>query len=387
MKDRIINMARELQDYIVEMRRDFHMHPELKWEEHRTAGIVESELKKYGYDVKRVVDTGVVAVLHGKRSGNMVALRADMDALPIKEETDLPYASQVEGKMHACGHDAHTAMLLAAAQILSEIRDKLEGSVKLVFQPAEEGGWGAERMVTAGVVDDVDAIFGMHIWATMPSGVIGIKAGALLASVDSFEVSIRGKGGHGAEPYKAIDPIAVAVDLVNAYQKIVTREVAATEPVVVSVTSINGGSAFNIVPEEVRMLGTIRTLDEGIREFVVKRMEDITKGYATAMRCDATLKLVSKPAPPTVNDAELAAFSKKVLSDMGGIVEPDVAMIGEDFSFYGKKTRSMFLLLGTRNEEKGIVYPHHHPKFDVDEDVLYKGSAIHAILAYEYLRR
>ncbi len=387
MKDRIINMARELQDYIVEMRRDFHMHPELKWEEHRTAGIVESELKKYGYDVKRVVDTGVVAVLHGKRSGNMVALRADMDALPIKEETDLPYASQVEGKMHACGHDAHTAMLLAAAQILSEIRDELEGSVKLVFQPAEEGGWGAERMVTAGVVDDVDAIFGMHIWATMPSGVIGIKAGALLASVDSFEVSIRGKGGHGAEPYKAIDPIAVAVDLVNAYQKIVTREVAATEPVVVSVTSINGGSAFNIVPEEVRMLGTIRTLDEGIREFVVKRMEDITKGYATAMRCDATLKLVSKPAPPTVNDAELAAFSKKVLSDMGGIVEPDVAMIGEDFSFYGKKTRSMFLLLGTRNEEKGIVYPHHHPKFDVDEDVLYKGSAIHAILAYEYLRR
>ncbi len=387
MKDRIINMARELQDYIVEMRRDFHMHPELKWEEHRTAGIVESELKKYGYDVKRVVDTGVVAVLHGKRSGNMVALRADMDALPIKEETDLPYASQVEGKMHACGHDAHTAMLLAAAQILSEIRDELEGSVKLVFQPAEEGGWGAERMVTAGVVDDVDAIFGMHIWATMPSGVIGIKAGALLASVDSFEVSIRGKGGHGAEPYKAIDPIAVAVDLVNAYQKIVTREVAATEPVVVSVTSINGGSAFNIVPEEVRMLGTIRTLDEGIREFVVKRMEDITKGYATAMRCDATLKLVSKPAPPTVNDAELAVFSKKVLSDMGGIVEPDVAMIGEDFSFYGKKTRSMFLLLGTRNEEKGIVYPHHHPKFDVDEDVLYKGSAIHAILAYEYLRR
>ncbi|MCD6419883.1 MAG: amidohydrolase [Synergistetes bacterium] len=380
-------MARELQDYIVEMRRDFHMHPELKWEEHRTAGVVESELKRYGYDVKRVVDTGVVAVLHGKKAGSTVALRADMDALPIKEETGLPYASQVEGKMHACGHDAHTAMLLAAAQILSEIRDELEGSVKLVFQPAEEGGWGAERMVTAGVVDDVDAIFGMHIWATMPSGVIGIKAGALLASVDSFEVSIRGKGGHGAEPYKAIDPIVVAVDLVNAYQKIVTREVAATEPVVISVTTINGGSAFNIVPEEVRMLGTIRTLDEGIREFVVKRMEDIAKGYATAMRCDATLKLVSKPAPPIVNDAELAVFSREVLSDMGEIVEPDVAMIGEDFSFYGKKTRSMFLLLGTRNEEKGIVYPHHHSKFDVDEDVLYKGSAIHAILAYEYLKR
>ncbi len=375
-----------MQDYIVEMRRDFHMYPELRWEENRTAGVVESELKKYGYDVQRVVGTGVVGVLKGEGSGGVVALRADMDALPIKEETGKPYASKVEGKMHACGHDAHTAMLLGAARILSNIRGEINGTVKLIFQPAEEGGWGAEKMVDAGVVDDVDALFGMHIWATMPAGVIGIRSGALLASVDSFEVSIRGRGGHGAEPHKAVDPIAVAVDLVNAYQKIVTREIAATEPVVVSVTSINGGSAFNIVPEEVRMLGTIRTLDEGVREFVVGRMREITEGYAASMRCTATLKLVSKPAPPTVNDEGLAEFSRRVLSDVGEIVEPDVTMIGEDFSFYGKKTKSMFLFLGTRNEAKGIVYPHHHPKFDVDEDVLYRGAAVHTILAYEYLK-
>ena len=382
--DLIIKRSREISDYIIEKRRDFHMYPELKYEEKRTSKIVAEELEKMGYKVERMAITGVVGTIEGD-GDHTVALRADMDALPVQEENEVPYRSRIPGKMHACGHDAHVAMLLGAAKILSELRDELRGRIKLIFQPAEEGGLGAKKMVEAGAVDDVDAIFGIHVWSGTKSGDIGIKEGPLLASSDAFRVKIRGKGGHGAAPHLSIDPITLAADLVNAYQKIISREVNPIYPAVISVTSIKAGTTFNVIPEELEMLGTIRTFDEEVREMIVRRLKEITSKYGEAMRCDATLELTKERLPPTSNDKKLAEFARDVLRPLGNIFVPEPTMGAEDFSVYTEKAPGLFVILGTKNEEKGIVYPHHHPKFDVDEEILWIGTAIHAILSTQYL--
>ncbi len=382
----IISRARELSSYVIEMRRDFHMHPELKYEEVRTSGIVEKELKSLGYETIRTAKTGVIGILRGRNKDKVVALRADMDALPIQEENDVPYKSRVPGKMHACGHDAHTAMLLGAARILAKIRDELDGTVKLIFQPAEEGGLGAKLIVEEGHLDDVDAIFGIHVWASLPSGKIGIREGPLLASADAFRVYIKGKGGHAAMPNLSIDPIVVVADLINAYQKVVSREVNPLEPAVVSVTYVRAGTTFNVIPEDAEMRGTIRTFNEEVRNYIVKRLEEITKEYAKALRCEAKFELTEENIPPTVNDKRLAEFARRVLTPLGEIVVPEQTMGAEDFSFYTKKAPGLFIVLGIRNEKKGIVYPHHHPRFDVDEDVLWMGTAIHSLLAYKFLK-
>ncbi len=381
----IISKAKSLSSYIIERRRDFHMYPELKFEEVRTSGIVESELKELGYEVIRTAKTGVIGILRGKSGSRTVALRADMDALPIQEENEVPYKSRVPGKMHACGHDAHTAMLLGAARILAEMKDELKGTVKLIFQPGEEGGLGAKMIVEEGHLDDVDAVFGIHVWANLPSGKIGIKEGPLLASADAFKVKIKGKGGHAAMPNFSIDPVVVAADLINSYQKIITREVNPLQPAVISVTYLKAGTTFNVIPEEAEMWGTIRTFDEAVRDHIVKRMKEITEGYARAMRCEGSFELSMEYIPPTVNDKELARFAREVLKELGEVVEPEPTMGAEDFAFYTKKAPGLFILLGIRNEKKGIVYPHHHPRFNVDEEVLWMGSAIHSILAYKYL--
>ncbi|MFA4701216.1 carboxypeptidase CpsA [Pyrococcus kukulkanii] len=379
----IIEKAKELEDYIIKMRREFHMYPELKYEEVRTSKIIKEELEKLGYEVIRTAETGVIGVLK-KGEGKTVALRADIDALPIQEENDVPYKSKVPGKMHACGHDAHAAMLLGAARILREI--PFEGTIKLIFQPAEEGGLGAKKIVDEGHLDDVDAIFGIHVWADLPSGVIGIKPGPLLASADAFKVTIKGKGGHGAYPHYTVDPVAIAVELVNGYYKIPVREIDPLEPVVISVTSIKAGTTFNVIPEEAEILGTIRAFNEDVRNFIIERMQKITEEYAEAMRGSAEFALTMGHIPPTVNDEKLAEFARRVLSPLGEIVEPKPSLGAEDFAFYMTKAPGLFVLLGIRNEEKGIVYPHHHPKFDVDEAVLWKGAAIHSLLAIEYLK-
>ncbi|MBN2394920.1 MAG: amidohydrolase [Candidatus Atribacteria bacterium] len=384
MDEKIIKTAKDLKSYIIDKRRDFHMHPELKFEEKRTSGIVSKELISLGFDISKVADTGVIGILKGKDS-RTVALRADMDALPIKEATGKSYTSKVEGKMHACGHDGHIAMLLGAARILSSIRENLNGTVKLIFQPAEEGGWGAEKVVESSLLDNIDAIFGMHLWANLPSGAIGVKPGPLMASVDSFKIHLKGKGGHAAEPEKTIDPISALVDMVNAYQKIISREVSTFEPAILSITSIDSGEAFNVIPENAYMLGTVRAVNLDVRNFIIKRMKEITKGYAKAMNCSAQFEIFAKTSPPVINDENLALFAKSVLSSLGNVVEPKMTMIGEDFSFYARKAKTLFLFLGIRNEEKGIIFPHHHPKFDIDEDVLDKGSAIYSLFAYQYL--
>lgn len=385
METKIVELAKQLEPYIVERRRDFHMHPEVRFEEVRTSQIVEEELKKLGYEVIRTAGTGVIGILRGgSKEGKTVALRADMDALPIQEENDVPYKSKVPGKMHACGHDAHTAMLLGAARILAEIKDHLEGTVKLIFQPGEEGGAGAKNIVEEGHLDDVDAIFGIHVWAQLPSGVIATRKGPIMASSDGYIIRIKGKGGHAASPHLANDPTNPAADIYNALQKIVSRSVNPFSPVVITTPVIEASHGYNVIPDVVEIKGTLRTFDIELRNKVMARIEKIVEFYSKAWDCEGTIELFRIPYPPTVNDPKLAEFVMGIAKKLGSVVEAEPTMGAEDFAFYLQKAPGVFIFLGIRNEEKGIVYPHHHPKFDVDESVLWKGAAIYSLLAYNF---
>lgn len=381
----IVNLSKALSDYIVRIRRDIHAYPELAFEEFRTSKLVEEELRSAGFEVLRVAKTGIVGVLRAGK-GKVVALRADMDALPIQEENDVPYRSKVPGKMHACGHDAHVAMLLGAAKVLAEIKDRLSGTVKLIFQPAEERGAGAKFVVEEGVLDDVNAIFGIHVWSELPSGVIATRRGPMNASSTSFVIRIKGKGGHAAHPELTKDPTAPAVDIYNAIQKVVTRNVDPFSPVVVSTPRFEASKASNVIPDQVEIHGTLRTFDMALRDRILARVEQIVKYYAAAWECEGTLEVGEITYPPVINTPELADFVLRVASKIGPTAEAPMSMGAEDFSFYLQKVPGAFISLGIRNESKGIVYPHHHPKFDVDEDALWRGTALHALLAYNYLR-
>ncbi|MCS7099062.1 MAG: M20 family metallopeptidase [Sulfolobales archaeon] len=384
IEESIIELSKSLSSYVIEIRRDIHAHPELKYEEYRTSRLVEEELRKLGFEVLRVAGTGVVGVMNFG-GGRVVALRADMDALPIQEESDVPYKSRTPGKMHACGHDAHVAMLLGAARVLSSIREKLVGTVKLVFQPAEEGGAGAKKIVEEGALDDVSAIFGLHVWSELPSGVIATRKGPANASSTSILIRIRGLGGHAAHPELTRDPTVPAVDIYNAIQKIVSRSVDPFTPLVVSTPRFEASRAGNVIPDVVEIYGTIRAFDMSIRDRVLERIEKVVKHYAAAWDCEGSVEVVGTPYPPVVNTPELAEFALSVASKLGPTSEAPMSMGAEDFSFYLQKAPGTFIILGIRNEGKGIVYPHHHPKFDVDEEVLWKGTALHTLLAYNYL--
>ncbi len=387
LEDEVIRESRNLLDYIVRLRRDFHMHPELKWEEFRTALAVESELKSCGIETRRVAKTGVIGVLRGKSLRPVIALRADMDALPINEENEVPYKSRRPGVMHACGHDAHTAMLLGAAKVLSRFKDRLPGTVKFVFQPAEEGGLGAKAMIESGMLDDVNAFFGIHVWSGLESGVIGVKEGPMLAGADSFTIKVRGRGGHAAQPHEAVDPIPPAMDIVNALNRIVSREVSPLEPAVISATLVKAGTTFNVIPEEVIISGTIRSFSEDLRNKIISRIKSIVENYAKAWGCVGTFELSEAHVPPTINDAGIVEIVRREALRLGRVVTAERTMGAEDFAFYCMKAPSAFAVLGIKNESKGITYPHHHPKFNVDEDVLWKGTALHSLVAIALLRK
>jgi len=377
----IIDLAKGLQPWLVETRRRLHRHPELAWEEIETSRFVEEELRKLGIETKKVAKTGVIGILGS--GGRVVALRADMDALPIQEENDVPYRSEVPGKMHACGHDAHVAMLLGAARILARIRPK--GTVKFIFQPAEEGGLGGKRMAESGELDDVEAFFGIHVWAHLESGKIGIRGGPLWASADAYHIAVKGMGGHGAMPHRTIDPISVLASIFEESQRIITREVSPLEPLVITVGKVEAGTTWNVIPGEAHMWGTIRAFTQETRDYAVRRLGEIAEAVARAHRAEATFELTMEPIPPTVNDEGLARMAREALSPYLEVVEAPRELVAEDFSFYSRIAPALFILLGIRNEEKGIVYPHHHPRFNVDEDVLWMGSATHAILAKRFL--
>ncbi|MHA1953875.1 MAG: M20 metallopeptidase family protein [Candidatus Heimdallarchaeaceae archaeon] len=383
-KQLLIDEAKELQAYVIEKRRYFHMYPETGFEEEKTSAYIEEELKKIGYNIQKTAITGIIATLDSGKEGKTIALRADIDALNVTEDNDKPYCSKIPGKMHACGHDAHTAMLLGAAKIIFKNKDKLTGKIKLVFQPAEEGGGGAKRIVDEGHIDDVDQIFGIHVWQEGPSGVIASRKGPFLASADKFEIEIKGKGGHAASPHQTFDPTAVLVDIYNAIQKIVTREIDPLEKAVISIPMVEGSDAHNIIPTIAKMQGTFRTFNNDVREHILKRMREIVEGYSNAWRCEGKIEYEIDGIyyPPTINHADSVDDLIEILKPLDEVIEADLTMGGEDFAFYLNKTKGAFICLGLYNEEKGIIHPHHHPKFDIDEVILWKGAAIYSLLAF-----
>ncbi len=370
---------------IVALRRDIHREPELGFDTEKTAEKVLAALDGLPLDVETgVAENGIVATLEGERDGPTVALRADMDALPIQEETGLPFASEIEGKMHACGHDGHTSMLVGAAHALSGMRDRLGGTVKFVFQPAEEGGGGGKVMVDEGVVEDVSSIFALHLWPGLPFGKVATKAGPIMAAADAFEMEIIGSGGHGAMPHLAADAVVIAAQMVTALQTVVSREVDPVEPAVLTVGEIGAGTAFNIIPEKARLGGTVRTLNPDLRERMPERMEAVARGVAKGMRGDANLDYTFS-YPVTVNDEGAAGHALGVAENLFGaqsVLElPNPSMTAEDFSFYLEKVPGAFIWLGVGEDISGL----HTPQFAFDEEILPRGSALLAALALESL--
>jgi hippurate hydrolase len=370
---------------IVALRRDIHREPELGFDTEKTAEKVLAALDGLPLDIETgVAENGIVATLKGKGDGPTVALRADMDALPIQEETGLPFSSEIEGRMHACGHDGHTSMLVGAAHALSQedVRDRLSGAVKFVFQPAEEGGGGGKVMVDEGVVEDVTSIFALHLWPGLPFGKVATKAGPIMAAADAFEMEIRGSGGHGAMPHLAADAVVIAAQVVTALQTVVSREVDPVEPAVLTVGEIGAGTAFNIIPEKARLGGTVRTLNADLRERMPERMEAVARGVANGMRGDANLDYTFS-YPVTVNDEGAASYALGVAEDLFGTQSvrelPNPSMTAEDFSFYLEKVPGAFIWLGVGEDISGL----HTPQFAFDEEVLPRGSALLTALALE----
>lgn len=381
LKQTLIKEAKAMESYLIETRQHIHMYPETSYEEEKTASFIEAELHKIGYKTQRVAKTGVLAILEGAKEGKTVVLRADIDALNITEENEVSYCSKIPGKMHACGHDAHVSMLLGAAHILFKYKDHLQGTIKILFQPAEEGGAGGEKVVNEGHLDDVDVIFGIHVWHELPAGVIGTRKGPMMASADDFLVTIKGKGGHAAAPHQAVDPTAVLPDIYNALQKLISREIDPFANAVLTAPMFEGSEAFNVIPPQATLKGTFRTMDPKVRNHIIKRMKEIVQGYSQAWRCEGKVDLgIIAAYPPLSNDAQTVDELTDILHGLDTVTTMEPTMGGEDFAFYLEKAKGAFLGLGIYNEEKGITYPHHHPKFDVDESVLWKGTAIHALL-------
>lgn len=377
-------------DWIRNLRRKFHARPEIAFEEEETSRLVRHTLDELGIPyLYPLAKTGVVARL-GNGNGPCVALRADMDALPIQEETDVPFASEIPNRMHACGHDCHTAMLLGAAKLLKERESQIQGTVKLVFQPAEEGANGGLEMCNEGILESpkVEKMFGLHVWPYMPAGMVGGRAGVLLASVDGFDIVITGRGGHAALPHGTIDPIATASKIVCELQTIVSREIDPFAPAVLSVTAIHGGEAFNVIPETVALKGTIRALTAPVMEHLQKRIREITLGVSAANRCTATVQFGDVVIPPTVNDPECWATTRRLAQGLVGeanVHEVPPVMGGEDFSFYAQRLPACFAVIGVGKPGREI-FGLHHPKFDPDEAGLPVGTALHVAFAFEALK-
>ncbi len=374
-------------DTLVAWRRDFHRHPELAFEERRTSDVIRGFLKGEGIEVAACGRTGLRGVLRGSLPGPTVALRADMDALPVAELSDHDYASENPGVMHACGHDGHMAILMGAARVLAARRDTLPGAVVLLFQPSEENPPGGARlMIEEGALEGVDAVFGLHLWQPLPSGVVGLRPGPIMAQADEFEVVVTGRGGHASQPEKCIDPVLVASHVVVAAQTIVSRFASPLEPVVVSFSTIHGGRIHNIIPDSVTMTGTVRCFDPDTQRAVKQRLGEV---------CGETCRLFGATAeftysdgyPPVVNDpASVELVSRAAARELGEDAVQRVAPImgGEDFAYYLQRVPGAFALLGIGD---GRPHPHHSAHFDIDERVLPVGVRLMTAVALEMLGR
>ena len=386
----LIQEASQHKQWIIDLRRRIHQNPELMYEEVETSKLIQSTLTDIGIDFQAgLAETGVLAAI-GSGDGPCVALRADMDALPIHEKADIDFPSKVDGKMHACGHDCHVAMLLGAAKMLKAHESEITGTVKLLFQPAEEGGAGGKRMTDEGALKnpDVRRIFGLHVWPLVPSGTITSRAGTFLAATTSFEIVVSGKGGHAAMPHYTIDPVATSAKIINDAQTIVSRENDPLTPLVVSFTAINGGEAFNVIPASVTLRGTIRSLSTEHLGWAKDRLVALAGTIAQANLCETKAEFRGNDYPATVNDTTLWDFTKRIWSECHAeetTIESAPVMGGEDFAFYTEHVPGCFVGLGIRNEAIGSTFNVHHPQFKVDEDVLPVGSALHTALAFQSL--
>ncbi len=387
--------AAALQPQLVAWRRDFHMHPELGFQEVRTAGIVADHLRSLGLEVTTGIGkTGVVAVVEGDDApaeAPTVMLRFDMDALPIMEENDAPYASQNPGVMHACGHDGHTAIGMGVATLLTQHRQGLAGRVKLVFQPAEEGLGGARAMLADGVMHDPQpaAAFGLHLWSRLPLNQIVVQPGPLWAGADKVDLIVSGQGGHGAMPHETIDAIYVASQIVIAWQGIISRSIDPAEPAVITVGSFHAGTACNVIAGTAELACSIRSLTLAMRDFLVRRMREVAEGVCAAHGATCELTFTSG-VPPTINDPAGAALMQEIASALVG--EPQVAqitpmMVGEDMSEFLNRAPGCYVLVGAWDPDKPLNSPHHSPTFDFDERMLATGAALLAVTAVEYLQR
>ena len=390
MSNAVKEKIADMKDWLIETRRTLHMNPELGFEEVETSRLIAKYLEKFGLQVKTgMAKTGVIGLLKGGKPGKTVAIRADMDALPMEEANQVPYRSKVKGKMHACGHDAHVTILLGVARLFSSMGNQVQGNIKWVFQPAEEGGGGGRVLTEEGVLENpkVDAIFGAHLFPDLKIGRVGIHEKEGLAATDRFVIKMIGRGAHGAYPHLSRDPIAAVGHLISQIHTIVSRNISPLDSAVITIGKVSGGTAFNIIPDEAEILGTVRSLTQKVREELKSRMELVTQGVAKSFGMDYDFDF-QYGYPALINNPEMsrlvaAACAKGIGKENVEFIRP--SMGGEDFAYYLEKVPGSFFRLGCRNEEKGIVNPFHNSRFDIDEDVLPFGVEIFARIIDEYL--
>lgn len=388
----VIKKVNTIKDKLIEIREDFHKYPELSFQEKRTSERIVNILHGLNIDDIQtgIAETGVVGVLYGKNPGKTIALRADIDALPIQEENNVGYRSKNDGIMHACGHDAHITSVLGTAIVLGEMKNDLCGNVKFIFQPAEEIFGGAKIMIENGILDShpkVDAVVGMHVWPGLDVGKIGVRSGAMMASADRFEITIRSSGGHGAMPHLTSDPIVSSAQIINSLQTIASRSIDPLKPIVISVCRIEGGQAFNVIPKEVKMEGTLRTLDDDVTSKAIEKIKDIISGIEKAMGVECQLNYING-CPPLINNSDIVKLIQKAgiaIIGSDNVIEIEPTMGGEDFTYYTRKVPGAMFCLGVRNEKLGLISPVHRPTFDIDPDALVIGTSMLVKIALMFL--
>jgi amidohydrolase len=387
MIDELKQEVEELTNQLVAWRRDFHRHPETAFEEHWTSSVLRKFLEDHDIPFQVMAKTGIRGVLEGKPGGKTVALRADIDALPLKEEGDKEYISENPGAAHACGHDGHMAILMGAIELLCRRKETFKGKVVFLFQPSEERiPGGAKLMIEQGALEGVDVIFGLHLWQLLATGVVGVVKGAMMAQPDKFTIRIRGKGGHGSMPHQTVDPILVASHLIVNIQSIASRNVDPLKPVVISFGTIEGGTIYNIIPEEVVLTGTVRSFESDVQELSENRLKEITDATCAAFGATADFQY-EKGYPPVINDERMVDFAAHTASGLFGenkVQEIDPVMGGEDFAYFLQKVPGAFLFFGMGD---GMDYPHHHPAFDIDEKALPQATLLMTTLALKYLEQ
>lgn len=383
----INELAKKNKDYVISLRREFHKNPEASFKEFNTSKRIKEELDKMGIEYVPCASTGIVATIKGDYPGKIVALRGDIDALSVQELNNIDYKSEVSGMMHACGHDGHISMLLGAAKILSSIKSKIHGTIKLFFQPAEEIGEGAKAMIKEGAMDNVDSIFGIHLWSNIDVGKISVESGPRMASADWFNIKITGKGGHGSAPHECVDALVIASSIVMNLQNIVSRQVNPLDTLVLTIGMLNSGSRFNVIAENAYMEGTTRCFNLDLRKKLPNMMENIINSIANSYGAKASLEY-NFLLPPTINDEKCSIIAEHASADIVGkdnVIKFEKITGSEDFSFYLEKAPGALAFVGCRNKEKAACYSHHSGNFNIDEDALEIGTKLYVKYALDYL--